>query len=234
VEDVPVNQELACAVLAKDGHEVVTANNGEEGVEAARTGLFDLILMDIQMPKMDGVEATRIIRTLPAPACSVPIIAMTANVLPEQVKRFLAAGVDDHVGKPIRQADLKAAINRALESAPQSKEPQAAEDLPAFDSGTFEKIRTLLPTERLRTHLTNFAQQLDSLCEANGPDEGIEPMAHKLISQSGMFGFMKLSQLCRDLEQACRDGSDTTDELRRTCLSASEARVQVAEMLRVD
>jgi signal transduction histidine kinase/CheY-like chemotaxis protein len=229
VEDVPVNQELACAVLRKDGHEVITANNGEEGVEAARSGIYDIILMDIQMPKMDGVEATKNIRMLPGPAGKVPIIAMTANVLPEQVKRFLAAGMDDHVGKPIRQADLKAAINRALASEPDK--PDAATSLPTFDAKTFDKMSSLLPPARLRTHLLNFAQQLDDLCSADGPEEGAEQSAHKLVSQAGMFGFMRLSQLCRDLEQACRDDVRALEELRRTCLAATEARAQVTEML---
>jgi CheY-like chemotaxis protein len=231
VEDVPVNQELACAVLRKDGHVVVAANNGEEGVEAARSGTFDLILMDIQMPKMDGVEATKNIRMLPGRAGTVPIIAMTANVLPEQVKRFLNAGMDDHVGKPIRQVDLKAAINRALESAsPARKLP--LEHPAAFDAETFDKMSSLLPPERLRTHLLNFSQQLEDLCKAREPAGGMEQLSHKLVSQAGMFGFMRLSQLCRDLEHACRGDVRTTEELRTTCLAANDARAQVAVMLR--
>ena len=232
VEDVPVNQELACAILSKDGHEVFTANNGEEGVEAARAGIYDLILMDIQMPKMDGVEATRMIRGLPGSAGKVPIIAMTANVLPEQVKLFLGAGMDDHVGKPIRQADLKAAINRALESAHGPDRPATGAAPPAFDAEIFEKMSSLLPPERLRTHLLNFAQQLDDLCKPNGPAEGVEQSAHKLVSQAGMFGFMRLSQMCRDLEQACRESVGVSEDLRGTCLAATQARAQVTEMLR--
>ncbi len=114
VEDVPVNQELACAILRKDGHEVDTADDGQAAVEAARGGIYDLILMDIQMPKVDGITATKMIRELPGAAGKVPIIAMTANVLAEQIKHFIEAGMDDHVAKPIKQVELKTAINRAL------------------------------------------------------------------------------------------------------------------------
>lgn len=127
VEDVALNRELACAILRNDGHQIDTADDGEEAVKAARQGGYDLILMDIQMPKVDGIAATKMIRALPGPAGTVQIIAMTANVLPDQVEHFLAAGMDDHVGKPIKQAELKAAINRALRLAPDLSQPQAAE-----------------------------------------------------------------------------------------------------------
>jgi hypothetical protein len=181
---------------------------------------------------MDGVEAAKNIRMLPGAAGKVPIIAMTANVLPEQVKRFLGAGMDDHVGKPIRQADLKTAINRVLELTPEPGNQGAGAEPPAFDAETFDKMSAMLPPERLRTHLLNFAKQLEDLCEAGGPEEGAEQSAHKLVSQAGMFGFMRLSQLCRDLEQACRDEVGASEELRGTCLAAGEARVQVAKMLK--
>ena len=102
VEDNAVNRELICAMLEPFGVAVETANDGVAGVEAMRQGQYDLVLMDVQMPVMDGLTATREIRALEgARGAATPIIAMTANVLPEQVANCLAAGMDDHLGKPI-------------------------------------------------------------------------------------------------------------------------------------
>jgi signal transduction histidine kinase len=116
VEDLPMNQELACAILGRAGHLVAIANDGLEAVEAVRANAFDLVLMDIQMPRMDGVTATRCIRELEGPAKNVPIIAMTANALPEQVRAFREAGMDGHLAKPFRQQDLHDVIRQAFEN----------------------------------------------------------------------------------------------------------------------
>ena len=107
VEDVAVNRELIAALLAPFDIALETAENGALAVEAMRHGQFDLVLMDVQMPVMDGLSATRAIRALPGPhARSTPIIAMTANVLPDQVQKCRDAGMDDHIGKPISPASL--------------------------------------------------------------------------------------------------------------------------------
>ncbi len=87
-----MNRELAEAVLSSAGHSVQTAADGEAAVEAVRTGQFDLVLMDVQMPGMDGMTATRAIRALDSPAAATPVIALTANVLPEQIEAYSAAG----------------------------------------------------------------------------------------------------------------------------------------------
>lgn len=102
VDDNPVNRELVCALLEPFDIDIETANDGVEAVEAAARAPYDLILMDVQMPNMDGLTATRRIRAAQAPgAARVPIIALTANILPEQIARCLEAGMDDHLGKPI-------------------------------------------------------------------------------------------------------------------------------------
>lgn len=113
VEDNAVNRELICTMLEPFGVVVETANDGVAGVEAMRQGQYDLVLMDVQMPVMDGLTATREIRALEgARGASTPIIAMTANVLPEQVANCLAAGMDDHLGKPINPTKLLEAVAR--------------------------------------------------------------------------------------------------------------------------
>jgi PAS domain S-box-containing protein len=113
VDDNAVNRELIGALLSAFEVEFVTARDGVEAVEIASRERFDLILMDVQMPNMDGLTATRRIRSeAPAGLPRTPIIAMTANVLPEQVERCLQAGMDGHLGKPIDLQKLLETINR--------------------------------------------------------------------------------------------------------------------------
>jgi len=120
-DDAAANRELVAAILA--GQDVIldTVCDGAEAVEAARSGIYDLILMDVQMPVMDGMQATRAIRALGGAAARVPILALTANVQAAQVALCLEAGMDAHLAKPISVVDLlstvAAALNGQLETA---------------------------------------------------------------------------------------------------------------------
>jgi CheY-like chemotaxis protein len=109
-EDNTVNQLVLDALLRKDGHEVVLVSDGAQALAAVQTGKFDVVLMDMQMPVMDGVEATRAIRRLPAPVGTIPIIAVTANAMTEEVLRCRSAGMNDHLAKPIDRELLRHAL----------------------------------------------------------------------------------------------------------------------------
>lgn len=100
VEDLPANQMLVTHVLNRRGHDVEVAQNGLQAVELAGQNSFDLVLMDLQMPDMDGFEATAAIRAIPGVA-RVPIVALTAHALPSDRDRCLAAGMDDYLAKPL-------------------------------------------------------------------------------------------------------------------------------------
>jgi len=131
VEDVAVNRELVRTILASFDIEIDTAENGQEAIEAFRAGDYDLVLMDVQMPVMDGLTASRRIRSLPmACARATPIIAMTANVLPDQIARCLDAGMDDHIGKPMSPARLLEVIGH-WSSQPRSEPTDAGLSLSA-------------------------------------------------------------------------------------------------------
>ncbi|MBL8307408.1 MAG: response regulator [Rubrivivax sp.] len=111
-EDNPVNQELMAAVLQRLGHSARIVDNGHEALAAAREGGHDVVLMDMQMPEMDGLAATRAIRALPGPAGRVPIVAMTANARSEDRDACLAAGMDDYLPKPIDLQAVAAVLAR--------------------------------------------------------------------------------------------------------------------------
>jgi len=124
VEDHPVNQKLATAILKSEGHSVEVAANGEEGLARLRAGQFDLVLMDIQMPVLDGLQATMQIRAdEQGSARRIPIIAMTANALIGDRERCLAAGMDDYVSKPFRRAELFSAMTRAMAAVGSAASP---------------------------------------------------------------------------------------------------------------
>ena len=119
VEDNPANRMIVRKILENLGAEVEVAEDGLGGVEAASRAAPSVILMDVQMPGMDGLEATRRIRALPGPSAIAPIIALTANVLEHQRRAYLDCGMDGVVGKPIAPAVLLAEIMRvAGEPAP--------------------------------------------------------------------------------------------------------------------
>jgi CheY-like chemotaxis protein len=112
-EDNVINRTLATAILEKRGHSVVTAVNGREAVEAATREPFDLIFMDVQMPEMNGLEATRLIRKAEQTAGRhTPIAAMTAHAMAGDRERCLAAGMDDYISKPLKKAELLALLER--------------------------------------------------------------------------------------------------------------------------
>ncbi|MBO9707749.1 MAG: response regulator [Caulobacter sp.] len=114
VDDHPMNREIGSALLALVGCRVETAENGQQAVAKAARGGYDIILMDIHMPEMDGLAATRAIRALEGPLGDIPIIAMSADALPQQVERCYAAGMVDHVAKPVQREVLYAKVSRWL------------------------------------------------------------------------------------------------------------------------
>ena len=114
-EDNPINQMLVRTMLQKLGHSVEVAENGRIAVEAVAAKDFDIVLMDMQMPEMDGEEATRTIRAMPPPKNRLPILALTADAMVEQRGRYLAAGVDDLVAKPIDWQVLAVAVANAID-----------------------------------------------------------------------------------------------------------------------
>jgi signal transduction histidine kinase/ActR/RegA family two-component response regulator len=128
-EDVEMNQVLVADMLRAHGHDVVTAANGQEALELAAREAFDVVLMDVQMPVMDGVEATVRIRQLPPPACNVPVLALSANVMAEDMARYKAAGMNGALTKPIDWPKLFEALAQHG-SAGRTRPAQPAASMP--------------------------------------------------------------------------------------------------------
>jgi two-component system sensor histidine kinase/response regulator len=132
VDDNTINRTLAAGLLARRGHSPVQATNGREAVEAAASEAFDLIFMDVQMPEVDGFEATRRIRDAElATGRHTPIAALTAHTLPADRERCFTAGMDHHLSKPLDKAALIALLGRISASRPnrQSGHPHEPSNL---------------------------------------------------------------------------------------------------------
>ena len=230
VEDNEINQEIATAVLQAAGHEVDVAPDGSVGVMMVQARTYDVVLMDVQMPVMDGMTATRHIRSLASPVCDVPVIAMTANVLPQQVDAFLKAGMNDHIGKPFRRDKLLEAVQRYAQDEPAPTLPGKEGPGPdAFSRATFDALRTMVGP-KADDWLAKFSEQLssDSLAGPDPEERGhVARAAHVVVSTAGVLGFADLSAAARDLEQACLSGSDMKPPFARF----SEARSQAIRIL---
>jgi CheY-like chemotaxis protein len=124
-EDNEVNQLLVKRLLTRCGHAVEVVGSGAEAVAAVERGRYDLVLMDVHMPGMDGVTATRRIRALPSAEAEIPIVALTANAMAGDRELYLAAGMSEYVSKPIDTGALLAAIARALNEGPDVAESVA-------------------------------------------------------------------------------------------------------------
>ena len=243
-EDIEVNQEIIRGMLESAGHKVHMVANGAEAILAAASQNYEIVLMDIQMPLVDGVVATKGIRGLAGPASRLPIIAMTANVLAPKVAHFLASGMDDHVGKPFSREELLAVVARCLpsrgasedfpprdpciaESRGRPEEPKPLlERHPVVEAAKIESLGKLLGEAKVETMLANLATRLqDKIADDVGAKSRaiLADDAHKLMSLSGMLGFMTLSDRCAELEatlEAGKDAAESLNEVRQACADA--------------
>jgi CheY-like chemotaxis protein/HPt (histidine-containing phosphotransfer) domain-containing protein len=212
-EDNRVNVEVALAMLDSLGLDVVCAHNGEEALQAAQAEDFDLILMDCQMPVMDGYAATRAIREQPKWR-DLPVIAMTANAMVGDREKVLAAGMNDHIAKPIRVEDLFATLARwvhptkPLPGAAKGMSSIVPDDLPGIDRRT--ALTSVMGDGRLYRRVlgmfldreADFGARFAAARVALDSGEAMR-MAHDLKSVAASLGAQPLSEAAAALELAC-------------------------------
>jgi len=214
-EDNPVNQQVAKQMLEKRGHSIDLVENGREAVEAVGSQDYDIVLMDIQMPEMDGIAATQEIRMQPAHA-DLPIVAMTAHALPEERAQFLAAGMNDHIPKPFKPHDLFACVEgwgggggdstgeKATEAVQEGTPPV---DLEGFRSTMREAGVEEAVDAMLEVFLSDAPTRMEAVTEAgaSADAEQIKLAAHAFKSAAGTVGARGLFDLLKQLEMAGRE-----------------------------
>jgi len=215
VEDNDLNQQVAMELLGAAEVEVDLATNGEEAVRRVEAGTYDLVLMDLQMPVMDGVEATRRIRTLPGRA-GLPVLAMTANAMAGDRERSLAVGMNDHITKPIDPDALFEALLRWLPERAVPADPLAA--VPGLDVA--DGLRRVLGRREayiglLRTFASGQAGAPDSIRSAlaEGRKADAERAAHTLKGVAGSIGARELQAEAAAVEAALRRDAPAAEVL---------------------
>jgi CheY-like chemotaxis protein len=212
VEDNATNQLVAKSVLAKYGLFADLAASGIEAIEAVKAGKYDAIFMDVQMPEMDGIEATRAIRMLPAPRCNTPIIALTANVFADDVEKCMTAGMNACLAKPFRKEELIVALIEVIkgnwrkpEAAPAC--PDQASDAPDVDWQTLDTFRTDAGEELFRLLIDTFLgdtaeklQALATIARQGAPIAEAARITHSLKSAGAMAGALALSRAAAQTE----------------------------------
>jgi CheY-like chemotaxis protein len=218
-EDNTINQQFVAALLRKAGHDATVVENGHQVVAAVRHGEYDVVLMDVQMPGLDGVEATRQIRALPPPKHEVPIIALTAHAMTGAKEEYLAAGMDDFVTKPIQPALLLGKLVRLAAASPLTAQTAAAtaqterdHDGPVFDPGRLAALAEFLQPPDLRDfvvlcleHSVECASRIAVLA-AEGEYGAMGLEAHKLVGPAGNVGALELCRLAKALAAAGKAG----------------------------
>lgn len=195
-EDVAVNRELIRLFLEPRGYQVDVACDGAEAVDMVQRATYDVVLMDMQMPGMDGLQATRVIRAMGGAHAALPIIALSANIVPDQVQRCLDAGMTSHLAKPFTSETLCAVVEQWARPAAAKPNPVL---LAFVEQAGWASVRGLLDM---------MLAQLDTF-EACPPDDAqaLANNAHALRGAAGALGYGDLAKVCREIEEAAKSGA---------------------------
>jgi len=244
-EDNKINQQFATIFLEKAGHSVQVAENGHQAVDAVRQSAFDVILMDIQMPELDGVSATRQIRALRGPRRDTPILAMTAHAMNGAQEEYLAAGMNDYITKPIAPHLLLSKLEGIADGASTAEaviQSSDDHDVPQLDIAKLDELQRILPPSKLKElallYLIDIELRLASIVEhrAHGDLSSVAREAHTIVSVAGNMGAMRASAAARRLEQACLSADrehtyELIGDLNEACTASSDLiRAWIAEI----
>lgn len=213
-EDVEMNQQLIQHILEASGAQVVIAKNGSEVLDRLKQKRFDCVLMDVQMPEMDGIQATEKIRKLSDPILSsIPIIALTANCLPDDLLKYEQVGMDDYIPKPIVEAHLLDAIlsmtsirkdTGTIMQGPENKlyDLSMIQSVSGGDNAFIHKMILLF----IETVPLNVQELVDATAHKNW--DKVAKMAHKLKSTIDSMGIQTIHDEIRKVELNAKNGED--------------------------
>jgi len=218
-EDNQTNRRIVSTMLAKSGHKVVVVGDGRDALEAASRNDFDLVLMDLQMPHLDGFEAARAIRALRGAPGRVPILALTANTSSGVAERCLQAGMNGYLSKPLRKSEIAKALRDATRPAATSGSVVSDDEVApapdaAFDVDYFADLKESIGAGEAAAIAGRFLSTLDGQIEevlalhrTGSPD--LAKTAHKLASSALGLGLAGLGGVLRRIENAAVDGRAT-------------------------
>ena len=247
VEDTLVNQVVAAKMLARAGYRADIAENGLEALHALTQKAYGAVLMDCQMPALDGYETSAEIRRREQDGPRIPIIAMTANSMQGERKRCLDAGMDDYLAKPLRNELLQAALARwvvdtppcsmvsPFVSAPRDGD-RAAELLDEAILGELEGLDGAILASLTSLYFDEFSVQMTALDRAISSGEmlTIAQIAHKLSGSSSMVGASRAAQVLAELEASARDGDLSRAESLLSAVRSTQADTRSAFTSRLD
>jgi CheY-like chemotaxis protein len=247
VDDTAMNRDLAGRFLQSAGHTVVEARDGVEAVQQAANADFDLILMDIRMPRMDGTEAARRIRDLAGPRGLVPIVAVTADNTPSHKQAFETAGINRHLAKPftcdelLRMVDAIATQNGHLPvsvtTSPRPEPDRPAQPRPVLDVEVLEQLASRLSKDNLDAYLRTLMGRVDDLLgmlrqPAGTNSDALGDLVHELQGTAGFLGFAALGAMLHAFEGVDpAAGDERTAKAAELLAVAEQSRAALSQRL---
>ena len=197
VDDLEINREFAKAILELEGYTVEAVCDAQEAIQSVATQKYDLVLMDVQMPVMDGMAATQAIRALDDDCRDIPILALSSNVNDADLRSYLMAGMNGYVEKPLDPLSFNQVASQYF---PAQSAPDSKRDVALLDHEKLDEIVHALGTERVGKLTEKFATQLDSSFLSISDTAKRE--AHDLINIAGVLGLERLVDVCREIDDA--------------------------------
>jgi hypothetical protein len=222
-EDVELNQYLVRHIMESWGFTVDVVSNGREAVDKIQLNKYDLVLMDIQMPEMDGMEATRAIRLLSDPVkATIPIVALTANALKGDSEKYLAAGMNDFLAKPFNEQKLFIVISNNLKSGAVAPESKSMNELNTPVTGNEEKLYDLTMVQTISGGDASFVKRMVQLFIDTVPPSmkdlqketdqqnwlNVSKLAHKLKATIDSMGITRIKEEVRSIESNGKKGEE--------------------------